>query len=144
MIECAMCGRPAGKRARQVYGALSCRKCWARFASRRQVAWMLDVLIIDIVAVSLGLAMLSAVGSGGSGGRLPTSVWWAVIAAGTLYLLFKDAMFAGRSPGKALLGLRVVELQLWRPVPGVRAVILWLQRWWPWWVMPATRLGRRL
>jgi uncharacterized RDD family membrane protein YckC len=102
---CPLCGDTQTRRTKALYGRAVCRRCWAAFHRRRQIAWVIDALLI--VPAAIGLAEL---GHFPAGPRhvLPTGTdwpWYAILS--TLFAL-KDG-FGGRSIGKAICDLQVVD-----------------------------------
>jgi uncharacterized RDD family membrane protein YckC len=103
---CPVCGRDRwmGTRAKMLYGQPACSKCHSAFANRRQAAFVVDTLIYGLVlTVAFTLAGVSD----------------ADTVRGSAFLMFpvfglKDG-FRGSSPGKALLGLQVVDERTGRP-----------------------------
>lgn len=132
---CPLCGRhPASV---PLIGAWVCEACRNRFALRRWVAFGLDVIawtIITLVPSALPRGLVS------SGFLLGWFGLWPVL------FLFRDGL--GGSPGKWLMGLRVVDEATHRPagpwaslrrnlillVPGVNLVVALL-------VLNGTRVG---
>jgi uncharacterized RDD family membrane protein YckC len=104
--SCPVCGRDRwmGTRAKLLYGQAVCSKCHSAFANRRQAAFAVDTVIYGLVlTVAFSLAGVSD----------------ADTVRGTAFLLFpvfglKDG-FRGSSPGKALLGVQVVDERTGQP-----------------------------
>lgn len=103
---CPVCGRDRwmGTKAKMLYGQPVCSKCHSAFANRRQAAFVVDTIIYGLVlTVAFTLAGVSD----------------ADTVRGTAFLLFpvfglKDG-FRGSSPGKALLGVQVVDERTGQP-----------------------------
>lgn len=79
----------------------------------RGVAFLVDLVILAIVEVILILG-LSALGA--AAGQVPTWVGMSVLIVSTLlvwmgYPIAFETLWRGRTPGKALLGLRVVTVE---------------------------------
>ena len=104
---CPLCGetKDMGARAREVYDYWICRKCSGGMVNRRQLAWVLDVLVLYVVLFMVAFA----VGAVGSVAQADVSAMIAVLPW-LLYAgwLFKDG-FNGHSLGKAAMGLQVVD-----------------------------------
>lgn len=91
-----------------MYGHEVCKKCYFAFANRRQFAFLIDVLSWRVVtfpiffAIGFVMALL-----GFEEGAIVTS---ATLFGWLLLTLFfcKDSL-AGQSPGKALLGVKVMD-----------------------------------
>lgn len=116
-ITCPLCQRekPA-HRAKKLYGVPVCRKCYYRFANRREIAFIIDALIWwPISAVLLMLMQISL-----------ASLWVSLDAINGLTLIAewtvlplvfycKDGM-NGYSPGKFICGLRAVDRATFAPI----------------------------
>lgn len=105
--QCAVCERPLAKasRCKELYGYPVCRKCRHGFANRRQAAFLIDwVLCRLFVLVSIHAVIVALLQTplGGSSGAY-------------LLLALKDG-FSGKSPGRWLLGLRVVDAETRLPI----------------------------
>ncbi|MFB3851398.1 MAG: RDD family protein [Acidobacteriota bacterium] len=99
---CPLCGRD--KHMKLLYGHLVCRKCYYAFASRRQLAFAVDIILwvfcLGIISFLEGLSEETI--------RV------------LVYLLFpifclKDG-FSGFSPGKKMMGVQVVDEIIGKPV----------------------------
>ena len=113
-LACPLCGRPLipGK-ARLLYGELACKRCRFRFSDRRAIALLLDYIVLYPVLVALaafGLgtsALLSSFFLSGSS-------WPLWVAAGAVVAMKEG--FGGGSPGKLIMGLRVVRADTREPI----------------------------
>jgi uncharacterized RDD family membrane protein YckC len=141
---CPLCGRTKKMhRAKPLYGVKVCRKCYYRFANRRQLAFVVDVILwymlcigtviaLDVVVVNIGLDPVTE-------GLLALFLGWIALP---LIFVMKDGL-VGYSPGKAIAGVQVVDRRTLRPagflgsllrnlillVPFMPLVIaFWLQR----------------
>lgn len=99
-VVCPLCRR-AEKLTRKLYAHDVCRECWASFANRRQLAFVVDWLLISVASFILGFAV---------GHRMSDQA-----LQGLAFLLFAPLLllkdgFRGRSPGKALMDLTVVDV----------------------------------
>ena len=101
---CPLCGDTQMRRTKALYGRIVCRRCWAGFHRRRQIAWIIDAILLGLLGFIL--AELARV-------PLPEDSFpsrddwpWYAILSGLLGL--KD-VFGGRSLGKAICGLQVVD-----------------------------------
>jgi uncharacterized RDD family membrane protein YckC len=97
-----------------------CGPCRNGFANRRQLAYIIDWIIIQILtvaALSLVESMVGGVlaGSPGSSWRLQYLADIGMILAVRALLFCKDG-FAGQSPGKALFGLQVIDWDTREPI----------------------------
>jgi uncharacterized RDD family membrane protein YckC len=103
---CPVCGRDRwmGTKAKMLYGQPVCSKCYHAFANRRQAAFVVDSLIYWLVlAVAFVLAGVS------DADTVRGTAWLLLPAFG-----LKDG-FHGSSPGKALLGVQVVDERTGQP-----------------------------
>jgi uncharacterized RDD family membrane protein YckC len=107
-----------------LYGYAVCKKCINGFANRRQIAWVVDVLLIRVTVFAVTFALGVAIGiiivtSGGQVDepviRVLTMVDWGFVGLGLLLVAAKDG-FGGYSPGKRLLGVHVVNENSGQPI----------------------------
>lgn len=104
---CPLCGdtKKMGKKARLLYDYWVCGRCDNAMVSRRQFAWLLD--LIPLWGVVFVLAFM--IGAAGAASRSDVSAVAAVVPwLAYAVWLFKDG-FNGHSFGKALMGLQVVD-----------------------------------
>lgn len=111
---CPLCHkRPAG--AKMIYGHPVCKKCFYAFANRRQLGYLIDVILfsIPIRLITEGLALFLA----RSGLDELLSVFLLIAFNGTLMCLYimKDG-FAGASPGKRLCNILVLDDATMTPI----------------------------
>lgn len=98
---CPICRDSARmKRPKTLYGHQVCRRCWARFMNRRQIAWIVDTIGIGFV-VGLFLGLLFPGNADDSSSGVLNLIF-------VTYFVFKDG-FAGQSLGKAMCGVQVVH-----------------------------------
>ena len=116
MPECPTCLRPMAKphKCKTLYGVTVCKKCRNGFANRRQAAYIVDIVLYTTLTYTM---MFAAAMMSGSTGLDPDGVLLIVLGWLILPFLFtfKDA-FNGRSPGKMLFGVRVVDAQTRQPI----------------------------
>lgn len=95
---CPICGQ-ADKmnQPKWLYGQPVCFRCWKRLGGRRCFAWMIDIVIIYLICMALASINKENM-------QLPFLIMF----------LFKDSFF-GYSPGKWLLGLRVIGISSGMP-----------------------------
>ena len=116
MPPCPLCARvpKKPKKCKPLNGVLVCPKCRNAFANRRQLAYIIDLVIWELAGIVplyyLGLLSdLSAPGfslpAGPGASGLQTFFTW--IFPFTFY--FKDG-FKGMSPGKYICGVQVVDV----------------------------------
>ncbi len=115
---CPLCGRSGRRRDKwRLYQAHVCRKCYYSFANRRQLAYIVDALLwwpISLI-VLMGLEEIMSVTGAFDAGTISMasmSVSWLVLP---LIFSLKDG-FGGKSPGKALCGVRVVDRETFQPI----------------------------
>ena len=106
---CPLCGNAAHMpKSKPLYGHQVCKKCYLAFAYRRQFAFVIDLLgwraAMLPISFMLGLVMAILRYQQGTIVATATLLGWLLL---TLFFC-KDA-FTGQSPGKALLGVRVID-----------------------------------
>ena len=113
---CPLCRRLKQSGAfKPLYGTMVCRRCRDGFASRRQLAFLLDWALwylVSSVATFAGVFLLAS-------WRASETVVAAVLVTGVcvlapLVLFMKDG-FGGYSPGKMICGVRVIDVAGNRP-----------------------------
>jgi len=116
LMLCPLCEKEkkVEKKEKVLYGVSVCRSCYYKLANRRQMAFFVDILIWRVVQTIIAMPLIVALMRRGvPHGNVQ------ILATGILCLLllvffFKDG-FGGYSPGKALLGLRVVDQSTGEP-----------------------------
>jgi uncharacterized RDD family membrane protein YckC len=112
------------KKPKLLFGREVCRRCRDKYISRRQAAYLIDAVIYQIGFTLVTLALMSALGTRLIGGPGPGAATTGLVEALDMllgYLVFplifalKEAI-AGKSPGKALLGLQVVDSTTFEPI----------------------------
>ncbi len=106
---CIICHtRPVQK---QTYGYGVCKKCHYAFANRRQIAYLVDAILITIpnIAVIFALALMIP-----PPGMLFSILAFACNVVIFSVFIFKDG-FNGHSPGKALMGVQVLDSRTGQP-----------------------------
>jgi uncharacterized RDD family membrane protein YckC len=112
---CGCCGTMPPRKPKELYGHVVCKKCYYRFANRRQCAYIIDVLCLWAVLLFVGIAL----GAMGATAGMPdealemivTIVGWALFPV----FLLKDG-FRGTSPGKWLCGVQVLDARTGAPI----------------------------
>ena len=97
----------------RLYGTRVCKKCYYGLANRRQLAFLLDYVLLFVVSAVAGMAV---------GLVLPATATMLVgllavavgLACSFLFTL-KDG-FNGQSPGKSLMGVQVLERRSLEPI----------------------------
>jgi uncharacterized RDD family membrane protein YckC len=106
---CPLCGdaRKMGKKARKLYDVWVCRRCGNGQINRRHFAYVLDVLVYygGLTFLLTFLAVLV----GNVGHADVKEIVLLIPYLGWVLFLLKDG-FNGHSPGKAMLGLQVVDV----------------------------------
>lgn len=117
--NCPTCLRPVKRpdRCKELFRVLVCRKCRDGFANRREAAYLIDCLVLYVLATGIarGLAMLE--------NKAPPHIAELIFILSGLVqwpimpLLFtlKDGI-GGRSPGKRLFGIQVVDAVSREPI----------------------------
>ena len=107
---CPLCGEDEhmGKKAKLLYGHLVCKKCYDAFYYRRGFAFAVDFILwnVCLVIVSVLVALSSDALQG-------LALLALLLVVPTLYL--KDG-FSGFSPGKAMMGIQVVDEMSGQPI----------------------------
>jgi uncharacterized RDD family membrane protein YckC len=103
----SLCGREKymEKKAKSLYGQSVCKKCYDGFTNRRQAAFLVDLALWYGIITALGFIV---------GRPLPQQVETLLALCPWVAFLFKDG-FAGHSPGKALMGIQVVNEESGNP-----------------------------
>ncbi len=120
--ECPLCRRTLiRKKTKWLNGVAICKQCCHRFASRRQFAWAIDHLIFSIISACSTVAIILAMTSGYreilSLLRNPRFQFAMFVFSNLLWIgfLIKDG-FSGRSPGKMICGLHVIDVSTRRHI----------------------------
>ncbi|MFH0980875.1 MAG: RDD family protein [Planctomycetota bacterium] len=100
-----------------------CKKCRNGFASRRQLAYIVDAVILQIVSTIASWLVAWAAATWLVPPARSPAAFDLMYAAGLIVswiiwpLLFccKDG-FAGMSPGKVLCGIRAIDWETWEPI----------------------------
>lgn len=111
---CPLChDRPTWKKT--LYGHPVCKKCYYRFANRRQLAYLVDAVIFAVVVMVLML-MSAGLYAGLMTDALTEMIVLEVIglAAGCVFIM-KDG-FNGQSPGKWLTDVQVLDEHSGQPI----------------------------
>ena len=122
-LDCPLCRKPRPMhRSKPLYGTSVCRRCVHNFASRRQLAYVLDWILFKPLAWALGIVFTSAIMQMqlGPDAAAAASLAFAMVAVPVLFFC-KDGM-RGRSPGKLICGLVTVDRETLRPIGPVRSL----------------------
>jgi uncharacterized RDD family membrane protein YckC len=102
---CPLCGDSRRMaRPKKLYGHPVCRRCWTGFANRRQLAWIIDVFLARTLAIFLGVFLVTRFDQ-------EESLTWVLLAIFFALIAVKDGLFGGRSPGKAITGVKVIDAE---------------------------------
>jgi uncharacterized RDD family membrane protein YckC len=123
-VACAVCESTA-EGGYPLYESTLCRPCWAGFLWRRAAAFIIDLAAAGAGVVVLGRAIIGIAALYDEPARATMTGMAYLVAAGFVLVafLFKDGLFDGRSPGKGMLGIRVVDERTRRPIEPARALV---------------------
>jgi len=125
--RCPICQRAVKvKKTRRLFGIPVCRKCSNAFANRRQVAYIVDLILLIVASFLVGSGFAVAFP------ELTSPTYVASNTEITFWLIFnwivvpivfgmKDG-FAGQSPGKWLTGVQAVDKDSRAPVRFLQAL----------------------
>ena len=116
---CPIChAHTDGKPLRLVYDEYACRRCRNSLINRRAVAWILDMVFLWIGTYALGfmLGIVLVLGNPNVEAEFAAASGMLVGLMFSVFYLTKDAWFGGRSLGKRLCGLKVIDRVSLRPV----------------------------
>jgi len=114
---CPLCGLQMGKKAKTLYLGWVCRRCSNGFVNRRQFAYAFDSLTLFLVFFGIGhyfelattlVGLPSTAVVAGS-----AEIAFSLLQNGMLFL--KDG-FGGKSPGRWLMGITVLNEQSREPI----------------------------
>ena len=117
-MNCPLCGDAKHMtKAKPLYEKMVCKKCYYKFTNRRQIAYLIDAFLWQIFSHIAGM------GFGVIAIRLipdvsMTQLFWSGYAFGIFLFLFfccKDG-FSGRSLGKLITGVQVVDEETRKPI----------------------------
>ena len=114
---CPLCQQMRkAKKFKLLYNAPICRKCYYRFANRRQLAYLLDALVLQAFAMLIGFGLAAWFASSGvspdDADLILAMVGWVALP---LVFFLKDG-FAGHSLGKLAAGVQVVDRETFEPI----------------------------
>jgi uncharacterized RDD family membrane protein YckC len=104
---CPLCGKNVHlKCEKKLYDKTVCRKCFYAFTNRRQLAYLIDLIVFNFVfARVIGLIFSFIPGLTQDQGQ---SLLYLLALMAILLFNFKDCVF-GQSLGKAICGVRVIS-----------------------------------
>lgn len=118
---CPICGTAKKiKRFKTLFNVKVCVRCRNKFANRRQLAYIIDSVLLQVLSFFVGLAIGGlAAGPRGMTPQQQDFLDWLLLAIGWLVMplifAFKDG-FNGYSPGKRLMGVRAVDQITQEPI----------------------------
>ncbi|MEM7228031.1 MAG: RDD family protein, partial [Planctomycetota bacterium] len=116
---CPLCQKTKTMRRtpKRLYGTPVCRKCYYRFASRRQLAYLVDWIAFYIASFMIGITlviMFEALQMAWSTqNAILLSLDWVILPL--MLFLPKDGIY-GYSPGKFICRVRVVHRETFNPI----------------------------
>jgi len=118
LSTCPLCERDKYmKSPKTLYGHSVCKKCVYSFANRRQMAWIIDMLLIrfTLIGVGYGIGVVLVARMLEAHGEILESdmqtlgaIDWGLFFVVLFVVLVKDG-FAGRSIGKLCTGVKVIS-----------------------------------
>ena len=114
---CPLCGSDRHMhKSKLLYGSPVCRKCFYKFANRRQLAYLVDWILYQGAMFAVGLALGAAMVALNATSKQIDLVSYALAWSLFPLLFFCKDGFAGHSPGKALCGVKVVHRETNEPI----------------------------
>jgi uncharacterized RDD family membrane protein YckC len=107
---CPLCGSAdkMGTAAKQIDGGWVCRRCHTGFANRRQLAFALDLVLLWLAIIPASFVVGVVTGLAGLAQDTIEFLGGLTGLGAYVLFLFKDG-FGGRSPGKMIMGVRVLD-----------------------------------
>jgi len=114
---CPLCGRTMFRHTTfSLYGHWICKKCYYKFANRRQLAFFIDILILKILSFVAYFILGLIVASPGSFlSEADTLVISLAIEMVLIGLFLSKDCFGGQSPGKCLCEVEVINVKSGKP-----------------------------
>lgn len=114
---CPLCGKSDKMhKANPLYGTPVCKRCYYAFTSRRQFAYIFDILLWWLAIMMLNIVLISVIEvlaiDEFAAGLVLLTLGWIVYP---LIFTMKDG-FQGHSPGKYLCGVIVVDQHTHEPI----------------------------
>jgi uncharacterized RDD family membrane protein YckC len=111
---CQLCHqRPSWKKL--LYGHRVCKKCYYKFANRRQLAYLVDALLFGLIAFPLGW-LIGVQLQGMVNSKLMFDLILAPISLLFSSLFIMKDGFNGQSPGRRLTDVQVLDEKSGRPI----------------------------
>lgn len=115
--DCPLCREPGSlrKKGKRLYGGIVCKKCFYKFVNRRQGAYLIDSFAMYVVGILLGYYIQLAAPIGGmmTAGASIFGVLYQLAFNAAFFM--KDG-FGGKSPGRWLTGITVVDAKTRDPI----------------------------
>ena len=102
-------------KAKPLYGKFVCKKCYYKFANRRQFAYLIDTIILYVVQVVIYSFVIGLAVSGQITTETYQLMYWSILVFFVLVFLLKDGI-GGVTPGRAICGVQVVDAQDYTPI----------------------------
>lgn len=104
---CPLCGKSKHMpKEKSLYGHLVCKKCYYSFANRRQLAFAIDVILLNIFFIIFAAFIV-----GVKTEEQESSLWFICL----LIFFMKDG-FSGSSPGKYVVGVKAINENTGKPI----------------------------
>jgi uncharacterized RDD family membrane protein YckC len=112
---CPLCANAKHmKKGKPLYGYRICKKCYYAFANRRQFAFLIDLLSWRVMMLPISFLIGFTLAFWGversAIAASATLIGWLLLT-----VFFCKDSFCGQSPGKALLGVRVIDTRSGQP-----------------------------
>ena len=120
MPQCCLCGNWLQFGAKALYGYQVCPKCYNDFAWKRAFAYIIDIVIVNVVvgilivvALIVGVIVVGAAGehndaAATAGGMIIILGYLGSFLMAYVLIILRDG-HQGMSPGKRVLGLKVIH-----------------------------------
>lgn len=115
--QCPLCGRGEKymRRGKPLYGQKVCKKCYYGFANRRQLAFVVDIVLFRVLGFMLGVVLGIILLMGGVADESLEVMLLPVGLMLSAMFFCKDG-FSGFSPGKAICGVRALDRESGEPI----------------------------
>jgi uncharacterized RDD family membrane protein YckC len=111
--NCPLCHKRPVTANKKIYQHCVCKKCFYAFANRRQLAYLVDAILMTAVTVPVNLGLVEVLQ-----GMDPILVEVLLLIPGAALVcafIMKDG-FDGGSPGKKLAGIQVIDDRTGQPI----------------------------
>ena len=107
-VNCPLCHKRPAKKFK-LYGHPVCKKCYYAFANRRQIAYVIDAILITVPNVALVYLTVPIVAAAFNASGWSLELLADVIAMPLICLFMMKDGFGGRSPGKYITDVQVLD-----------------------------------